>query len=571
MVNLSFLNRSLVLSAGLILSALRTIAGDKVTVTNNLYHVDKKHKIIVINQNLEDLNTDKTTPKNYLELDKTYTFVAPPVVLSTAASYQVKLQDSTYTAYFTELPIIHIDSRYEIVDSPSVYAKFLLSESNGNITQSNLGIEFRGATSQSYPKKSYELDLWNDTTGTSTRDISLLKMRNDNKWNLQALYNEPLRSSSKVSNELWQEIHQIYYKDKEPDAKNGINTVYVELFLNNQYKGVYTLTEKIDRKQLKLKKYNNGIVGELYKGSNWGDAVTFTGLPNFDNNSLTWGGFEYKHPEEKTDWTNLYNFVNFVENSTDKDFYSQYTTKFNIKNAVDYYILLNLTRATDNYGKNTYIAKYKTGEPYYYVPWDLDGVFGNNWFGGKDNTTDDLLSNGFYKRLVKDNSPSGFNATLAQRWDELRSTVISEDHILGKFKDNHDYLLNNNIYEREQATWDDFTYDATYADYTATWLKNRIIYLDKAFSQASTVLKNASLKQNTTISIYPNPANDHLFIQSDGLSYEVTIQDMSGRTVSTFNLNGPLNDIAIEYLKKGLYIVSIKNSKTIKTERLVIN
>nr|GFB93826.1 hypothetical protein [Tanacetum cinerariifolium] len=113
--------------------------------------------------------------------------------------------------------------------------------------------------------------------------------------------------------------------------------------------GIYTLGERIDRKQLKLKKYTNTIKGELYKGAYWDDAVLFTSLPDFDNKSPYWGGFEYKHPEEYTDWKNLYDFVRFVETSSDAEFVKQYPSKFDLQNAVDYYIFMNVLRATDNY------------------------------------------------------------------------------------------------------------------------------------------------------------------------------------------------------------------------------
>jgi hypothetical protein len=35
---------------------------------------------------------------------------------------------------------------------------------------------------------------------------------------------------------------------------------------------------------------------------------------------------------------------------------------FNIDNAVDYFIFLNLLYASDNIGKNNYVAKYDTGQ-----------------------------------------------------------------------------------------------------------------------------------------------------------------------------------------------------------------
>jgi len=385
------------------------------------------------------------------------------------------------------------------------------------------------------------------------------------------MYNEPLRNRNKVSHELWQEIHQIYYKDKEPEAKSGIAMVYVELFLNNEYKGIYALSERIDRKQLKLKKYNKGIVGELYKGGDWGPAVMFTGLPAFDNTSLTWGGFEYKHPEEETDWSNLYDFVSFVENSTDQEFYSQYQKRFNLRNAVDYYIFLNLLRATDNTGKNIYLAKYKTGEPYYYVPWDLDGVFGTDWQGQYVNISNDILSYGFYKRLIKDNTYKGFNETLYSRWDELRATVLTEERILAKFQASHYYLLSNNAYEREHTVWQDFTYNEADITYTNNWLKNRLRYLDLAFEQSSPVLKNEASKYNPIVKFYPNPTSDYLIVENNSTLGELTIQDMNGRVVLTSLLTGKNSKLAVGHLAKGIYIVIIKTDKAVSTEKLIIN
>ncbi|MFD1873668.1 CotH kinase family protein [Hymenobacter bucti] len=444
-----------------------------------------------------------------------------------------------------------------------------MSETNGATITANLGIEVRGGNSQNYPKKSYELSFWADTLGASNRDVKLLGMRNDNKWNLQALYNEPLRANSKVANELWQEMSQLYYKDKEPDAKNGIAMSYVELFVNKEYKGIYSLTERIDKKQLKLKKYTTSIKGELYKGSDWGGAVTFTALPPIDNTSLIWGGFEYKHPEEYTDWTNLYDFVSFVETSSDAEFLKQYPSKFNLKNAVDYYIFMNVLRATDNYGKNLYIAKYNAGEPYFYVPWDLDGVFGNDWMGRNDNTTDDIVTNGFYKRLNQDCSAAGFRGVLARRWAELRTTLLTPDHIMAKFVANNAYLQANSAYQREQAVWPSFSYDNTQLTYVSNWLTKRLAYLDGAFSQRCTVLSATPGKAGPAVRLYPNPATNYLVIEANAATYDVCIQDVSGRVALKTTAHTSVSRLDISQLPKGLYLVLVKGENFVMTEKLV--
>ncbi|RZL13486.1 MAG: hypothetical protein EOO62_07970, partial [Hymenobacter sp.] len=361
-----------------------------ITINPLFFHPDSAKNILLINASMQQLVATATANDSVRGLvsgGRQYTLLHPVAKLSTRTSYQAASRGTVYTVYFTQVPVLALRTRHQIVDTPSVYAHLVLTDTTGIKAQSATGIEFRGGYSQSYLKKSYELSLWADTLGASSQDLSLLGMRTDNKWNLQAMYNDQARVRLKVANELWQDIHQLYYKAQEPSAQSGIKLAYTEVFINDSYQGIYTLTERIDRKQLKLKKYSQGIKGELYKGTGWGAADAYLSVPPFANTSVTWGGFEYKEPSEVTDWTNLSSFVNFVVNSSDNNFYSQYQSKFNLANAVDYYLFLNLMRATDNTAKNLYVAKYKANEPYYYVPWDLDGVLGNDWSGANVNIT----------------------------------------------------------------------------------------------------------------------------------------------------------------------------------------
>jgi hypothetical protein len=544
-----------------------------VTINPLFFHVDSGKRIILINAPLTQLNAvaaGRDSIKTLAVDGHTYTLARAVARFNTAASYRVTANSKTYTAYFTRVPVLHLDTRQQIVDAPSVYASLVLADSTGTLAQSATGIEFRGAFSQSYPKKSYELSLWADTLGTADRDLSLLGMRSDNKWNLQAMYNDQLRVRLKVANELWQDIDQVYYKAQEPNAQNGIDLAYTEVFINGNYQGIYTLTERIDKKQLKLKKYaNNTIAGELYKGTYLTDASAFAGAPAFDNTSLTWSGFEYKEPSEQTNWSNLHSFVNFVVNSPDTDFYSQYKSRFNFANAVDYYILLNLLRATDNTGKNVYIAKYKANEPYYYAPWDLDGVLGNDWMGLNVNTTNDLLSNGFYDRLMQDYSATGFRAALASRWSSLRTSVITNAYITNKLKVNHNYLLSNNVYEREHLAWPNYQYNAAQLAYPTTWLASRLAYLDKAF-RPTTTLSAVGVATEATLQLYPNPASEYLTVELKAGPAQLTIQDVSGHTMLQASLAVGSSRLIMSKLPKGLYVATIKSATATTVQKLLL-
>lgn len=565
--------RLLLLITIFLTATARAFAGNTLTILPDFYRIDQQKHLILVNTGAATLRAGVAVPIQQLQLDTLYELAQPLRAIDRRQAYSLTRAGRPYTLYFTELPLISITAKKAITDSPSVLATFSLTATSGAVTKAAMGIEVRGGSSQGRPKKSYELSFWADTVGQTSQDVQLLGMRTDNKWNLQALYNEPLRLRSKVSNELWLDIHQLYYKDKEPDAKDGISMVYTEVFINGQYKGVYTLSERVDRKQLKLKKYNKGITGELYKGVDWDGPVLYTGIRPFDNTSTRWGGFEYKHPEEQTDWLNLYQFVDFVVSSDEQTFNRDYAKWFEVSNAVDYYLFLNLLKGYDNVGKNLYVAKYKQGEPYYFVPWDLDGVFGTDWLGQNVVGPNDMLGNGFYKRLMQDRSATGFSAKAAQRWKYLRTTVLTESSLLERFRRNHQYLLDNNVYEREAVAWNDYTYQETQLTKLVTWIGSRLAYLDGYFDQQNnSVLATAAASAPASLKLYPNPTADYLYIENSGPACELRLRDLSGREVLRHSLpaKSGVRQIAVQQLAKGLYVATLKSATSLRTEKVVL-
>jgi len=546
-------------------------ANETITIKEYQYQIDHERKLIVVNQNTEQINAQWTQPKTAVILDELYSFTHAVPTVEIGVPYDVANSDETnYTLYFTQLPLVNIFTPHVIVDEPRVFAEFIMSESNGNITRSNIGIEYRGGWSQSLPKKSLRIEFWNDTNGQETKDVSLLGMRNDDDWNLQAFFNEPLRIRSKTSNELWKILHTLYYQEQEPDAVNGIQMEYVELFVNGQYRGVYALSERVDRKQLQLKKYDYEIRGELYKAVNWG-VPTLRSLPDFADSVPYWDGFEYKYPEEVTDWINLYGFVDFVVNEKNYYFFSVHPSIFETDNAVDYFIFLNLLRAPDNTGKNIFIARYDQGEPYFYVPWDLDGVFGTMWRGEKENRTNDILSNGLYDRLIHDCSENGFYGRLTTRWNNLRKNEITHQNIMNLFRENFNYLSENGVYERENTAWGEYTMDETDLEYISEWLTARLSFLDGEFNKPCVPHDNSG-DEDEIVVIFPNPATDFLHVEINGgiLPFRLKIFNQLGHTIFSEQLRSKSETLQLPNFQPGMYFVIVQNQNFTKTQKLIV-
>lgn len=568
--------RKIFITLALLALATTVNADDTIQIDRNQYFIDFDKNLVLTNLAVGLVNSTWTNTKTHIILNEVCEFSTPvsSIEIGTAYSIFIPSQNAYHLLYFTELPIISITTNHTIVDEPNVLAYFSMIETNQSFLEFHIGIQYRGGWSQSLPKKSMEIEFWTDSTGTETVDHSLLGMRSDDDWNLQAMYNEPLRIRSKTSNDLWRMINTLHYQNQEPKAINGIRMKYVELFVNNEYRGLYCLGEKVDRKQLKLKKYNGNIRGELYKGVSWeGGASTFTAVPSYNNNSLVWSGFEYKHPIEEINWAKLHNLVNFVINSSNQDFFNEYKNRFDLNNLVDYYIFLNLLRATDNTGKNIYIAKYTSNDKYFYVPWDLDGCFGTKWNGTNDSRTNDLLSNGLYNRLTYDCSSDGFRIQLKNKWLELRSTVITVDSLMSLFTLNHNYLKANGVYSRENLAWTNYNYNNSDLNYMSSWIANRLAYLDTKFTEECMPLSiDENIIERTFFIAYPD-SNKGLLNLKFSCHQVNNIKIFNSQGILYYqasNIKQPDHTIDISSYANGVYIISVDIDNSILTKKMIL-
>lgn len=553
-------------------SSTALCANDTIQINENQYFIDVGHKLVLTNMHVSWVNATWTNSKSHILLSEVCAFSNPISNVEVGDAYEIFIpsHNAYFTLYFTELPVVSIQKENSIGQTEE-FAAFKLIEPNQNLIESNIGVRIRGGWSQSLPKKSMKIEFWTDQDGTDKENLSLLGMRSDDDWNLQAMYNEPLRVRSKTNNDLWRLINTLHYQNSEPGAINGIRMKYIELFINDAYQGLYCLSERVDRKQLRLKAHNGNIRGELHKGISWG-ASTFSALPAFDNNSLLWGGFEYKHPEEEIDWSNLYELVDFVMNAPSAAFYQDYPNRFDTENLVDYFIFLNLLRATDNTGKNIYIAKYDANSKYFYVPWDLDGSFGTIWDGSNAPITDDILSNGFYNRLMFDCSTNGFRQKLKDKWLALRSTLLTEDFLMLMFTENHDVLVQNGIYERESMVWPDFSLDDSGLAYLSGWISDRLYYLDMKFTEACVPMStDGPMMDGKMFRIYPNPTANVMHIESEYFSeFNVYVYNNLGQLVFQESAHPTRHAISLAHLDNGIYFVQLVNKDFREVTKVVV-
>jgi hypothetical protein len=71
------------------------------------------------------------------------------------------------------------------------------------------------------------------------------------------------------------------------------------------------------------------------------------------------------------------------------------------------------------------------------------------------------------------------------------------------------------------------------------------------------------------VNIFPNPATDHVMIKADG-KYSYEIVDLTGKTVrSDENINGVQN-VSLEHLRTGAYVVRLTSGSIVETYKLIV-
>jgi hypothetical protein len=551
---------------------LGVVAQDTVLVSPGRSGVDHALGLVVIAMEEGEVQAQWPGTKVAVRAGTTFTLAQPQTILSTGEAYAAMGENGLpYTMYFSGLPLYHIRTPHAIVDDPKVPAILTGWSGSELLEEQAIAIEIRGGSSQFYPKKSFLIELRTDTIGDEEMDLPLLGLRSDDDWNLQAGYIEPNRSRSRVGMELWSDIHTVYYAEEEPEARTGVRMNHLELFVNDVYQGLYTLSERCDRKQLKLKQHNGSIRGELYKGIGLGGS-TFTSIPPpYAESAVLWGGWEHEHPEGYPNWGELSELVTLVVNGTQPGLHAELRERFHLPTMVDYHLFINVLKAEDNTGKNIYLARYDAGAPYFYEPWDLDATFGLSWNGQFNVDPYLFLSNGLYARWFTDLTEGGFVETMCERWTELRSGPITVSGIMDRFRSLYDHLAAQGVYEREELAWPAYTHDPDHLDGLESWLEERISYMDQELTAYCRLVSVPERQPEVAVTVYPNPASGRVVVEGAALRHGAVVEVVDGlgrMVVSTTAVDGQAT-INVSGISTGSYLVRLAGHVQI-TRKLMV-
>ena len=376
----------------------------------------------------------------------------------------------------TTLPIVTLDAPI-IVDEPKKAGELrVMSGPHGSDTGKMLvNVEIRGGSARFYPKKSYGFEVESNQVGEDK--VSLLGMRTDDDWILDGAYQDRSLIRNIVSHDIYNIIQSQNLSSIELEEQIGSGTIQgrvVELILNGQYRGIYILSERLDRKLLNLEKVSVPISSEgnelwtdvdlsnpqngsvLYKTIS--QAADF--YPDFRNEPKpVWHlGYEQKYPDFDLlkNWEPLDQFVEFTAVSDNDRFVKDIGQYIDLNSWADYLILVRLTSASDNVTINYYLGRNRD-QQFFIKPWDMDRTWGDQGRGLGDIQSCGVSlgsGNNLWNKLIA-YQDTGLMDKVSSRWSELRQSVLTADSILQHFKNYISAMETSGALERNFTMWPD--------------------------------------------------------------------------------------------------------------------
>ncbi len=508
------------------------------------------------------------------------------------------------------LPIVIINTNGQsIPDEPKINAsmKIIFNDSgkinqpddSANVYNGLIGIEIRGASSSGYPQKPYSLET-RDSLGENN-NIPILGMPSENDWVLLSNYNEKTFMRNLLAYHLFEKMGHYATRAR-----------LVELVLNGKYQGIYLFGEKVKRDQNRidiapiLPEVSSGAgltggyifkVDYAHSYDSWLSAYSPIDHPNYNTR------FVYYYPKYYiiNDAQNNYlkNYVDaFQKAMHEASFADTYQNYIDIKSFIDYFLVSEVSRNVDGFKKSRYFFKDRDdrGGLIHAGPvWDFDWAWKNingctelrNTSGAgwsyKVNDCRETYSPGWMVRLLED---PAFADMINCRYFHLRETLLSMDHINSFIDSVYQvvYTSQENHYQRwkilgintgaPEIESPSQTYDEE-VQRLRNWIQTRITWLDANMpgtNQNCGVINARSNPIQVIYRIFPNPAHEDFYIESDASIEQVHLYDIAGKIVlSEKSENEFSRHINISELQPGLYFVkSIMKNKQVVVNKVII-
>ena len=353
-----------------------------------------------------------------------------------------------------------------------------------------IGIERRGSSSQNFNKKPYAFETREDDNVTNN-NVSLLGMPEENDWILNSLAYDQTGMRDVLAYELSNRLGQY-----------ASRSVYCEVVINGDYKGLYAMMEKIkpDKERVNIQEmdqtcnsYPEVTGGYITKAdkTTGGDPVAWT-MQGYGGGG--WGGWgistdfihHYPKPSDITNAQNNYIhgvFTNLasVANQHNTSTASGIPSVIDIPSFVDFMMIAEFSSNVDVYSLSTFFHKDRMGKLRAGPVWDYNLAFGYDAFGNRSKydvwqfNNQDNNGPKFWKDLFDTDL---YRCYLAKRWFELTEPgqPLNYDFVCSRIDEIDAWIAE--AVARDNQRWHQMNQHAQYVNDMKTWIQLRINWLN---------------------------------------------------------------------------------------------
>ena len=402
----------------------------------------------------------------------------------------------------SEIPYIIIDTHdTEIQYSSKIPVTMQIYESKGLTQELEMGIEYRGKTSYRLSdKKGYNIE-------TTTGDVGFFEFPPEEDFRL---IGHIVNLEDRYIFDRTLMYNFIGYEISRSIGRYASRCKFVELQIDDEYRGVYVFMEKVKRDDfrinikslnasstnltggyiLKIDKADAPDAGQplSYFDTNWDDDARYTESNSFRSRYDIYGNvlanaafgppyhplkyletyFLYEYPKEEditvAQKQYIANYIDQFETALLTDNFATdtrtYTNYIDLASFVDYFILTELSRNVDAYRLSTFLQKDRDGKLAMGPIWDLDIAYDNggripvnDWVANYNShvSNDAWMVHFWWPRLMQDPQ---FKAAVKSRWNELRLDKLSDSKLVQLVDDTARLLTTSGAATRNYRVWD---------------------------------------------------------------------------------------------------------------------
>ncbi len=429
---------------------------------------------------------------------------------------------------------INPDSLAYIYDNPEsdidFHATFMFDNGTIKDTVGDVGFKLRGNTSRYSQKKSFRVSFNTFSQGRKFYGLEKLCLNGE--------HNDPSIIRSRL---CWETLRAF--------GLPGPRASHSEVYINNNYYGLYILVEYIDEEFIQSRFGNN--YGNLYKCL-WPADLDYLGTDPglYKYTSGDRRAYDLITNTDKDDYTDIANFISVVNNTPLDQLACELDKIFNLD---DYLKLIAFDVITGNwdgyiYNKNNFYLYHNTATgKFECMPYDLDNTYGIDWMStdwGNRNIYEWEMHGSevrpLYTRLM--DAPE-IRDRYSFYMQELLDLLADEDSLFAHIDQIRNmigpYVVDDPFYPLD--------YGYTYADFMNSYnqaLGGHVAYGLKPYIQAR---KASALAQLDLNNIYPIIKYINHSLAVPGNQYWVNALIEDENVVPSVKLSYKINDGTLQY------------------------